>query len=324
VVSLDFELYWGMRDHSPLTEELSEELIRSRELVPKIADELCSRSVRATWATVGFLFASRREELETFKPAVVPRYERAVLDPYTEQVGADEELDPVRLAGSVVKDLAEHEGQEIGSHSFSHFYCLEPGQDEREFKADLIAARAIARHAGLEVTSLVLARNQWNPAYARAVRESGFTCYRGPQRSWGYTPAAPAAPTAAKMLRRAARLADTYAGVSAPPTTPWDEVLEPSGLCNVPASAFLRPYSPNRRILEPARIARLVSGLRQAARRRRIFHLWWHPHNFVRHPTESFDILRRVLDEFDRLSSAEGMRSLAMGEVAGVLSARGA
>jgi hypothetical protein len=111
------------------------------------------------------------------------------------------------------------------------------------------------------------------------------------------------------------RLADTYGGVSPPPTTAWDDVLLPSGLCDAPASAFLRPFEPRRRRLEPLRLARLRSGMRDAARRGRIFHLWWHPHNFSQNRAENFAVLKQVLDEFDRLASVEGMESLNMADV---------
>ncbi len=74
--------------------------------------------------------------------------------------------------------LAGTPGQEVGSHTFSHFYCLEEGQQEADLRADLAAAQAIAHRHGTELTSLVLPRNQWNPRYARAVRESGFNCIR--------------------------------------------------------------------------------------------------------------------------------------------------
>ena len=207
-------------------------------------------------------------------------------------------------------------GQEVGSHTFSHYYCLEPGQSEATFRADLAAAQSIARWRGLELTSLVLPRNQWNPAYTDAVLALGFRCIPGPPAHTG-----PRSPTSGgrNALRRGARLADTYVGVSPPPTTRWDEVLSPSGLCDVPASAFLRPFNPARRLLEPLRRARLRSGLRQAARHGRIFHLWWHPHNFSQHRSENVALLEQVLDEFDRLATSEGMQSLTMADVAGMV-----
>jgi Polysaccharide deacetylase len=313
VISLDFELLWGMRDHSEGHGVVAADLVTSRDHVRQLADLLAGRSIRATWATVGLLFASTRTELEPFLPSTRPRYVHPELDPYVEPIGDDEESDPLRLAGSLVRHLAAAPGQEVASHTFSHYYCLEEGQDEQALRSDLAAARAIAGSLALPLTSLVLPRNQWNPDYAGAVRDSGFTSYRGPQPSWGHH--AQRAETTS-LARRAARLADTYVGLSPPPTFSWDALVESSGLINIPASAFLRPYSPTRRALEPRRRARLVAGLRSAARRGRLFHLWWHPHNFARHPQESFDLLRALLDEASRLGESEGLVSLSMADVA--------
>ena len=315
VISLDFELHWGMRDHSEGQGAVADDLLSSRDHVRQVADLFAERAVRATWATVGLLFASTRQELTEFLPRLRPHYTRAEFDPYVEVLGEDEESDPLHFAGSLVRYLAATPGQEIASHTFSHFYCLEAGQTEEELRADLAAARAIAAPIGVALRSLVLPRNQWNPRYARAVAESGFSCYRGPQPSWGH--AAQQAETTSPA-RRVARLADTYMGFSAPPTFAWDGLVEEPGLCNIPASAFLRPYTPNRRALEPLRRARLLAGLHSAARRGRLFHLWWHPHNFARHPQESFDLLRHVLDEAARLGDAEGLTSMSMADVADV------
>lgn len=319
MLSLDFELGWGSRDRGLLSEDARTDLVDSRGVVLDLATELSKRSVHATWATVGFLFASSRDEVESFSPRIRPHYARAELDPYVEVLGDDEGADPLHLAGSLVRQLGATPGQEVGSHTFSHYYCLEPGQDEAAFRADLASARAVAAHCGLELSSLVLPRNQWNPNYAAAVFDSGFSCYRGPQPSWGHRPA-PAAGSRT-LFRRGARMADTYLGPVPSPTTAWDDVAEDSGLCNVPASAFLRPYSYRRRRLEPLRLARLSAGLRHAARSGRIFHLWWHPHNFMADTTASFDLLRRILDEFGRLAHSEGMRSLSMGDAAALVNA---
>ena len=312
VISLDFELHWGVRDHVTREDAMFGRLADARQAVRDMLDVFTARQIRATWATVGFLFASTRDELDAYLPGERPAYQRCELDPYVEAIGVDEERDPEHLAGSLVDLISRGDGQEVGSHTFSHYYCLEAGQNEAAFRADLAAAQAIALRRGLELTSLVLPRNQWNPAYAGAVHDLGFRCIRGPQRAWGHRAHRAGDDS---ILHRGVRLADTYVGISPPPTTAWNDVLLPSGLCDVPASAFLRPYDPAHKRLEPLRVARLRSGLQRAARHGRIFHLWWHPHNFSQNQSENFALLEQVLDEFDRLTVAEGMQSLTMGDV---------
>jgi peptidoglycan/xylan/chitin deacetylase (PgdA/CDA1 family) len=313
VISLDFELHWGVRDHTNRTDALYGRLPEARGAVTRMLEVFLERNIKATWATVGFLFGSSRDDIEASKPAERPAYARAELNPYVESLGADEHHDPEHLAGSLVDQISASAGQEVASHTFSHYYCLEPGQTEATFRADLAAAQAIASRHDLELTSLVLPRNQWNPAYTGAVLDSGFRCIRGPQRSWSYRPRPQGRQS---TLIRAARLTDAYIGFSPPPTTDWKDVVLPSGLCDVPASAFLRPYDPSRRRLEDLRLSRLRSGMRHAATHGRIFHLWWHPHNFSQHQAENFGVLEQVLDEFDQLAKSEGMQSLTMADVA--------
>jgi hypothetical protein len=246
-------------------------------------------------------------------PSVRPRYTHRELDPYSESIGDDEQSDPLHLAGSLVRLIASTPGQEVGSHTFSHYYCLEAGQDEQALRADLASARSIGRDIGIDLTSLVLPRNQWNPRYLRAVSESGFDCYRGPQQSWGHT-----ARTTAETskLRRASRLADSYIGVRPPPTTAWEDVVETADMCNVPASAFLRPYDPRLSAIGALQEKRLSAGLTDAAQRGRIFHLWWHPHNFARNRAQNFGRLEKLLDKFALLASSEGLCTLSMQDVA--------
>jgi peptidoglycan/xylan/chitin deacetylase (PgdA/CDA1 family) len=312
-ISLDFELHWGMRDHTAADAAASHALVASRAMVAQLAELFARREIRATWATVGLLVARTAAEAEALWPGVRPRYHDADLDPYGEPIGATEDDDPIHLAGSLVDLLAAAPGQEVASHTFSHYYCLEPGHEPATFRADLLAAQAAAERIGLRLRSLVLPRNQWDPDLAPVLKETGFECYRGPQPGWVNRSRRHAQ---AGPVVRAARLASTWSGPSLP-TFSWEEVLEPSGLCNVPASAFLRPCAPATRALEPLQDRRIVKALRTAAQEGRIVHLWWHPQNFSSHPQENIDRLHRLLDEVDRLRASDGMRSLSMEDVNG-------
>src|SRR5207237_8338976 len=129
--------------------------------------------------------------------------------------------------------------QELASHTFSHYYCLEDGQDAAAFRADLESAVRIADHAGVRLHSIVFPRNQLNPAYTGVLRELGFTAYRGNQA--GFLHAARREGDQRRWVR-ALRLADAYVSLSGPSLVAWDDVVDDDGLANVAASRFLRPY----------------------------------------------------------------------------------
>ncbi len=319
VISLDFELHWGVRDLTPVDGPYRGNLLGAREAVPRMLELFERFEFGATWATVGFLFASTRDELERLSPEVRPAYVDENLSPYDEPVGATEESDPFHLARSLVDLIRAAPRQELASHTFSHYYCLEPGQDEAAFRADLESAVRIAQEQGDRLESIVFPRHQLNPAYVDAIRDLGFSCYRGNHPSSlfsAHTGAFDAMPV------RILRLIDAYVDLKGPSLTSWDELVEATGLCNVPASRFLRPYHPALAKLEPLRLRRITKAFDQAAASGRIFHLWWHPHNFGAHVDENLRFLERILTHFARLRDADRMRSMTMAEVAARAKAR--
>ena len=87
VISLDFELHWGVRDHRPLSRAECSRLLAARAAVPRILDLFEEFSISATWATVGMLFARSRDEAHAFAPYHKPNYSDSRLDPFREQFG---------------------------------------------------------------------------------------------------------------------------------------------------------------------------------------------------------------------------------------------
>ena len=59
VISLDFELLWGVRDHADRT-SYGKNVLGARDAVPQMLEIFAQNSIRATWATVGFLFCETR------------------------------------------------------------------------------------------------------------------------------------------------------------------------------------------------------------------------------------------------------------------------
>src|SRR5581483_3584546 len=129
VVSLDFELHWGVRDVRRVA-DYRENLLGVRDAVPALLATFREFGIHATWATVGLLFFETKREMMAALPAVRPAYRRAELSPYGSlaDVGGDERHDPFHFAPALVRRIAATADQEIGTHTFSPYYCLEAGQ----------------------------------------------------------------------------------------------------------------------------------------------------------------------------------------------------
>ena len=180
VISLDFELMWGVRDH--LTkEQYGRNVLGAREAIPRLLDCFAGRNLRATWATVGLLFCESKDEMLATRPSQPLRYARAALNnyDYLGEVGPDERRDPYYFGASLIDRITAAPGQEIGTHTFSHFYCLEPGATDADFAADLAAAVKVAERRGVRLRSIVFPRNQYDDAKIELCRRFGLKVYRG-------------------------------------------------------------------------------------------------------------------------------------------------
>src|SRR5229473_1007142 len=106
VISLDFELNWGVRD-SRRVEPYRENLLGVRRVVPALLELFRKYDIHATWATVGFLFCRTREELLAAAPALRPRYVDRRLSPYPAigEIGANEQTDPLHYAASLIETI---------------------------------------------------------------------------------------------------------------------------------------------------------------------------------------------------------------------------
>lgn len=313
VISLDFELFWGMRDKRTLA-DYGEHISGVRAAMPRMLDAFERHGVKATFATVGLLYHTRREDLLRALPTITPSYKNAALSPYSghfDTIGTNEQEDPHHFGASLIRLISEHPQHELACHTFSHYYCLEEGQTAEQFRADLRAAERAASLFGVKRRSLVFPRNQFNAAYLAICREEGIMAYRGNETSWLYT-----ARNAAQesLFRRALRLLDTWLPLSGANVHALPDGRELP--VNVPASRFLRPFDHRTAFLEPLKFRRITTAMDRAVATGSIFHLWWHPHNFGVHLDENMRLLERILAHYARLRDRHGMESLTMKEVA--------
>jgi peptidoglycan/xylan/chitin deacetylase (PgdA/CDA1 family) len=312
VISLDLELYWGMRDLISLR-DYQKRLAGVRQAVPAILDLFEKYEVNATWAAVGFLYYDDVEQLKQNIPQQIPNYHQSNLNPYqyvaTLEKGSDQQL---HFCPDVIELIKEYLGQEIGTHTFSHYYCLETGQTQEQFKADLLAAIAIAKKANIDTKSLIFPRNQYNQEYLRTMTDCGIKCYRGNETNFIYNDEKGIGERADKRIFR---LLDAYVNLTGQNCYSWSK-LKSSYPINIPSSRFLRPYSAKVKFLDGLRLRRITSGLEYAAKRGLIYHLWWHPHNFGVDLRENLRFLEQILQSYQKLHTQNQMQSLTMGEVA--------
>ena len=311
VVSLDFELHWGICDRENALTDYRPNLERVREVIPRLLDVFEAFEIRATWATVGFLFYKSKEEMLEHLPEMRPGYVDRKLSAYEylDLVGDDERDDPLHFAPSLIEEIKRRQGQHVGSHTHSHFYCLEKGQHKEAFEADIEKAVEIAGRRGIEVESLVFPRNQLNPDYIPILEKHGIVTYRGNPPAWMYEAMRGEEAT---LAHRGFRLLDAYLPVRG--LIESKTATNGKGLpaVNIPATRFLRPYFPTLRGLEAIRLRRIKGEMREAARDGRVYHLWWHPHNFGSEMDANFQFLRRILEYRQELDERYGMPSLSM------------
>lgn len=60
VISLDFELSWGIRDFESIGNR--NKILPTRQVVPMLLEMFKKYDIHATWATVGFLFFESKTE----------------------------------------------------------------------------------------------------------------------------------------------------------------------------------------------------------------------------------------------------------------------
>lgn len=310
IISLDFELMWGMRDRQT-SAAYGDAVMGGRAAIPQILDRFTRHGIRATWATVGFLFAENRDHVMAAMPERRPAYHDPTLDPYRyvfDGLGQDERDDPLHFGRSLVDRIADTPGQEIASHTFSHFTCLEMGSTLAAFEADLAAAVAIAEDAGHVMQSLVFPRNQMTDLHMAVAARQGLVTVRAAPRAPLYRPRPRAAET---TTLRALRLADG--------ALPLVQTVAPQPTNGrVPASRFLRPIT---RIpgYGAAHLLRIEREMERAARMGGIYHLWWHPHNFGRATEANLAQLDAILAIFTRMRHCHGMVSATMADVSGAI-----
>jgi hypothetical protein len=307
VLSLDFELIWGTADLGrsnfvPLCR------LERRFAIQRLLALLELHDIQATWAVLGHLFLSRCEPIggRTHPEIVRPEYSWVKDDWFSHDPGGAESDDSVHLGRSLVDKIRNCAvRQEVGSHSFCHIIFGNPGCSRATAESDVAECVRIAHEQGLQLKSFVFPRNEIG--YLDVLKKYGFSCYRGTEPHWYEHRAVP------ETIRRGCRLFDVLRAATPPTVLPSMTV---PGLINIPGSAMFFPMDGFRRFIPMrVRVKRCIKGLKRAAARKEIFHLWFHPTNMVVEMETMFSGLNEILTHVGQLRKAGVLDVMTMAQI---------
>lgn len=319
-ISLDFELHWGGFEKWNL-DKYRKYFENTRVIISEILKAFEISHVHGTWATVGLLMHQNRSEHEYSFPAIKPTYANNSLSAYKyiENNGLEnnEESDPYHFADSIVRLILNTPYQELGSHSFAHYYCNEKGQTPDQFAADAMAWNRAGEKYAINAKSLVFPRNQFNSQYLKKCSENGIKIVRTNPNNWWWEINSTQNESKWKRLNRGL---DAYLNIGGKTSYKLENVKKEENVWLLPASRLLRSYNPKELFLNNLKLKRIKSEMTTAARNHECYHLWWHPHNFGNYPKENMDGLVEILNHYQVLHKEYGMISLNMLEIADLLS----
>lgn len=309
VISLDFELIWGVFDTIDIKEN-EQYFLNTGKVIPEILQLFQKSNIHATWASVGMLFNKNWAEWEENSAEKKPNYANTALSSYNygnsiKNKGYNE----LCFAPELIFEISKTVGQEMATHTYSHYYCLEGGQGKESFKQDLIQAIAIASKMGIDLKSLIFPRNQIRRKYLKICSELGIKNVRSNPDSWYWNDT-----STSGLSTKITRTADAYLNLGKK-TYPYSDLKRNNGLpLEQKASRFLRPVESNT-LLRNLKLKRIRDEMTDAAKNDKIYHLWWHPHNFGDQPEESLKDLTHLIKHFELLRSKYGFQSLNMMEL---------
>jgi len=313
IISLDFELFWGVHDVFSKA-DYAKNIYGAHEAVPEILKLFKQYDIRATWAVVGMLAFETMEQFKANLPEKKPNYTHEKRSSYyhadSEQIQrADYDL---YFAPELIRAIRGTPGQEIGSHTFSHYYCLEKGQSLDTFVADAKTFTNVILAKDEKLQAIVFPRNQVNKAYLSACRDLGFLAYRGNEKGWVYQIRKN---DRNHLLKRGLRLLDMYVNLFGYQT--YAIPVPNEGLpINIQGSRQLKPVSPTLSWLEGRRLQRILMEMTYAAKQGEVYHLWWHPHNFGVRLEANLSFLTQILKHYHYLNEKYHFHSVTMGELA--------
>jgi peptidoglycan/xylan/chitin deacetylase (PgdA/CDA1 family) len=317
VVSLDYELMWGVRD-SQTKESYGQNILGVKPAINEMLNSFKCYNINATFAIVGLLFHETKEEMVNNIPNLVPSYKNKKLSPYPTiqtEIGNNEQDDPYYFGSSSIDEIRQYSNHEIATHTYCHYYCMEEGQNKEQFEQDFNKAIEVGLEKKISIKSIVFPRNQTNIEYLEICKKYGIDCYRGNEKGFIYRSRRYDQET---KLIRILRLIDSYFNLTGYHCYDTSEIKKAYPF-NIPSSRFLRPYSSKLFLLEKLKLMRIKKAMTYAAKNNLVYHLWWHPHNFGVNLEQNIAMLNDILCHYKNLNDKYNFESITMSDLSNEL-----
>ena len=305
VISLDFELFWGVADIANYI-DWEEKIKHVYEIVPRTLSLFKKYDIHATWATVAAMMLNDVKELYGYLPKKMPKQTEEILT----SLSLNNQAIPsyMLFANELVKQVYNTPGQELGTHTLTHYYCGRKDSRPEELAQEIKISSEIMKEKGYGLCkTIVFPRNQVKDEFIKAM-PSNIKIYRG-VKDGIVTAAKKRHPKLGVLLW----YLDHYLPIQ-DATVKHIKIQNGDTCCNIIQSRLFKAYRNKYKLLEGIKMKRYKNEMTHAAKKHRVYHMCWHPHNFSVNTEENFSQLEELLDLYRDLKTRYNMRSYNMSE----------
>jgi len=300
LLSLDFEALWGAIGGLNKNEFNSfyNHVKDDEKIVNTLLEVFAEYNIHATWATVGAMLCNNKEEALQYvrNDIYYPKWDISI-----KQFISNIQEPSLFFMPNLVRTVASVQGQEIGSHTFSHYYGNELGVSDDLLKQEIESSKLIFSKEGYSIKSLIMPRNQVENLNTDILTQNGIIAVRGRNHS-----------PKRGALGRVINFLDSYLPIFQ--CTYALPVCPGMGIVDLKASLFFRSFFKKLRVLEGLKLWRIKTAMTQAAKKGECFHLWFHPHNLGNNLEYNITTLKKIFKHYHNLSIKYGLQSLTMAE----------
>lgn len=310
IISLDCEMLWGMRDHADKSSVYGSSVLAGHDNMKNLLYLFEKYDIHATWAFVGMCLLENKDEIIKHSAERRPSYQNRRLNNYSyiEKDYEEEGTDNYYYSGDMAGFVAQFPNQEIATHTFSHYYCLEKGQKKEEFEEDLKCSLLTMEEKLNEYpVSIIFPRNQVNSDYLSILENYGICRYRGKQKYRS---------TNKNVFGKVNRALFRYFTIPAFSCTyKIEKQIRDRKLLNIPSTSFFEIYNGKNERMAKRYITVFKNVMTLAARTGRTVHLCFHPHNLGQYTSINMERLEELLGHYSYLNKKYGFKSCSMREI---------